>query len=73
MAFQFINVIRRMLGEGALNTALVPAWMRLRDGSGLAAASAFAGNVLATVSATLIATTPNLPPKPDVPAIHPYF
>lgn len=55
MAFQFINVSRRMLGEGALNTALVPAWMRLRDGSGLAAASAFAGNVLATVSAMLIA------------------
>ncbi|MDR6303004.1 putative peptidoglycan lipid II flippase [Nitrobacter vulgaris] len=55
MAFQLINVIRRMLGEGALNAALVPAWMRLRDGSGLAAASAFAGNVLATVSAMLIA------------------
>lgn len=55
MAFQFINVIRRMLSEGALNVALVPAWMRLREVSGLAAASAFAGTVLATVSATLIA------------------
>ncbi|WP_041357499.1 murein biosynthesis integral membrane protein MurJ [Nitrobacter hamburgensis] len=55
MAFQLINVIRRMLSEGALNAALVPAWMRMRDGSGLAAASAFAGAVLGTVSATLIA------------------
>ncbi len=55
MAFLFINVIRRMLSEGALNGALVPAWMRLREDSGPVAASAFAGNVLATVSATLIA------------------
>jgi putative peptidoglycan lipid II flippase len=55
MAFQLINVVRRMLAEGALNAALVPAWMRLRDGNGLAAASAFAGTVLGTVSATLIA------------------
>jgi putative peptidoglycan lipid II flippase len=55
MAFQLINVIRRMLSEGALNAALVPVWMRLRDGSGLAAASAFAGAVLGTVSATLVA------------------
>lgn len=57
MAFQLINVIRRMLGEGALNAALVPAWMRLRDGSGPAAAAAFAGAVLGTVSAALIALT----------------
>jgi putative peptidoglycan lipid II flippase len=55
MAFQLINVIRRMLGEGALNAALVPAWMRVRDSEGLAAASAFAGAVLGTVSTTLIA------------------
>jgi putative peptidoglycan lipid II flippase len=55
MAFQLINVIRRMLGEGALNAALVPIWMRLRDGSGPAAAAVFAGAVLGTVSAALIA------------------
>ena len=52
MAFQLINVIRRMLGEGALNAALVPAWMRVRDSNGLLAASAFAGAVLGTVSAS---------------------
>ncbi|EAQ37187.1 virulence factor MVIN-like [Nitrobacter sp. Nb-311A] len=57
MAFQLISVVRRMLAEGALNAALVPAWMRLRETSGLAAALAFAGNVLATVSATLIVVT----------------
>jgi putative peptidoglycan lipid II flippase len=57
MAFQLINVIRRMLGEGALNAALVPAWMRLRDGSGPAAAAAFAGAVVGTVSAALIVLT----------------
>jgi putative peptidoglycan lipid II flippase len=57
MAFQLINVIRRMLGEGALNAALVPAWMRLRNSSGPAAAAAFAGAVLGTVSAALIALT----------------
>ncbi|GAB1717663.1 MAG: integral membrane protein MviN [Nitrobacter sp.] len=57
IAFQLINVIRRMLGEGALNAALVPAWMRLRDGNGPAVASAFAGAVLGTVSAALIALT----------------
>jgi len=54
MAFQFIHVVRRMLGEGALNAALIPAWMRVRDGSGTLAASAFAGAALGTVSAAVI-------------------
>src|SRR5215813_5856167 len=56
VAFQFVNVVRRLLSEGALNAALVPAWMRLRETSGAAAAS-FAGAVLGTVSAALIAAT----------------
>jgi putative peptidoglycan lipid II flippase len=54
MAFQLINVTRRMLTEGALNAALIPAWMRVRDGNGVLAASAFAGAVLGTVSTALI-------------------
>ncbi|MBS0529074.1 MAG: murein biosynthesis integral membrane protein MurJ [Proteobacteria bacterium] len=54
MAFQIVNVIRRMLGEGALNAALVPAWMRVRDSGGALAASAFAGAVIGTASAALI-------------------
>jgi putative peptidoglycan lipid II flippase len=56
-AFQLVNVIRRLLTEGALNAALVPAWLRLRDGEGAAAAAAFAGRVLATISAGLFVAT----------------
>jgi putative peptidoglycan lipid II flippase len=54
VAFQLVNVARRLLTEGALNAALVPAWLRVRDAQGSAAASAFAGRVLGTVSALLI-------------------
>jgi putative peptidoglycan lipid II flippase len=54
VAFQFINVVRRLLSEGALNAALVPAWMKLRDTSGALAAANFAGAVLGTISAALI-------------------
>src|SRR5204863_5642702 len=55
LAFQLVNVIRRLLTEGALNAALVPAWLRVREGEGAAMAAAFAGRVLGTVSAALIA------------------
>ena len=34
-AFQLVNVTRRLLTEGALNAALVPAWMQARDEGGL--------------------------------------
>lgn len=54
-AFQLVNVVRRLLSEGALNAALIPAWLRVRDSRGEAAASMFAGRVLGTVSAALIA------------------
>jgi putative peptidoglycan lipid II flippase len=54
VAFQLVNVIRRLLTEGALNAALVPAWLRVRETKGAAAAAAFAGTVLGTVSAALI-------------------
>jgi putative peptidoglycan lipid II flippase len=57
VAFQLVNVIRRLLTEGALNAALVPAWLRLRETQGAVAASAFAGRVLGTVSAALIVAT----------------
>ena len=46
-AFQLVNVIRRLLTEGALNAALVPVWLRLRETEGEAAAARFAGRVLA--------------------------
>src|SRR6185436_7122884 len=54
MAFQLVNVVRRLLTEGALNAALVPAWLRVRDADGAAAAAAFAGRALGTISAALI-------------------
>ena len=57
VAFQLVNVARRLLSEGALNAALVPAWLRVRDADGAVAAAAFAGRVLGTISAALIAAT----------------
>src|ERR1700729_101889 len=54
VAFQLVNVIRRLLTEGALNTALVPAWLRVREAEGADAAAAFAGRVLGTISAALV-------------------
>lgn len=52
-AFQIINVIRRFLGEGALNAALVPAYLRrIREGDETSAA-AWAGKILATLSLAL--------------------
>ena len=56
-AFQLVNVARRLLSEGALNAALVPAWLRLRESGGAEAAAAFAGRVLATISAALFVAT----------------
>jgi putative peptidoglycan lipid II flippase len=54
VAFQLVNVVRRLLTEGALNAALVPAWLGVRETEGAAAAAAFAGRVLGTVSAALL-------------------
>src|SRR5260370_29016788 len=54
IAFQLVNVVRRLLTEGALNAALVPAWVRVRETGGAVAAAAFAGSVLGTVGAALI-------------------
>src|SRR5712671_2381325 len=57
VAFQLVNVVRRLLTEGALNAALVPAWLRVRDADGAVAAAAFAGRVLGTITAALFAGT----------------
>jgi putative peptidoglycan lipid II flippase len=50
VAFQMVNVVRRLLTEGALNAALVPAWLRVNGEQGAVAAAAFAGRVLGTIS-----------------------
>src|SRR5246127_2753026 len=57
VAFQFVNVVRRLLTEGALNAALIPVWLRLRETNGTLAAAAFAGRVLGTVSVALLTAT----------------
>src|SRR5437773_2553115 len=57
VAFQMVNVVRRLLTEGALNAALVPAYLRIRETEGAAAAAAFAGKLLGTISVALIAAT----------------
>lgn len=55
VAFQFINVARRSLTEGALNASLIPFYLRKRSEAGPAAAAAFAGKAMGTVSLILIA------------------
>ena len=57
MALQLVNMVRRLLTEGALNAALVPAWLRVRDTQGSLAAASFAGRVLGSIGAALIVTT----------------
>src|ERR1700712_1356477 len=54
VAFQGVSVLRRSLTEGALNTALVPAYLRVRDNDGAGAATAFAGRVLGSVSLAMV-------------------
>jgi putative peptidoglycan lipid II flippase len=56
-AYQLVNLVRRLLTEGALNAALVPAWVRARESGGAMAAADFAGRVLGTVSAALVAVS----------------
>ena len=57
VAFQLVNVVRRLLTEGALNNALVPIWLAVKETKGPLAASAFAGRVLGTISTALIVAT----------------
>jgi putative peptidoglycan lipid II flippase len=55
VAFQFSNLIRRLLTEGALNAAFVPLYLRRRDEGGEAAAGAFAGRLIGSVTIVLLA------------------
>src|SRR6201988_4052698 len=54
VAFQFINVARRSLTEGALNASFIPGYLRMRESEGETAAAAYAGRVLGSVSVLLI-------------------
>src|SRR6478609_4643586 len=52
VAFQFVNVVRRLIGEGALNAALVPALLREDERAG--GGAAFASEVLSTLMLALV-------------------
>ena len=54
-AFGFPNLFRRLFAEGAFNSAFVPLFAKEVEKGGLAAARAFAEQVLAVLSAVLIA------------------
>jgi putative peptidoglycan lipid II flippase len=48
--FQIVSAARRLIGEGALNAALVPAWLKVRETQGNASAALFASRVLGTLT-----------------------
>src|SRR5436190_1438807 len=56
-AFQLINVVRRLISEGAFNAVMVPTYLRIRQTRGRDMATKFASRVLGTVAAALIGVT----------------
>ena len=54
-ALQIPNLFRRLLAEGALNSAYVPMSMRIRDENGAVAARQFSEEVLGAMMAALVA------------------
>ncbi len=52
-ALQIPNLFRRLLAEGALNSAFVPMWLRIRDEEGAAATQRFGEDVLGAMTAWL--------------------
>ncbi|HZO45843.1 MAG TPA: murein biosynthesis integral membrane protein MurJ [Xanthobacteraceae bacterium] len=56
IALQIPNLFRRLLAEGALNSAFVPLWLRRQQEDGARGARRFSEDVLGTLAATLAAT-----------------
>jgi putative peptidoglycan lipid II flippase len=54
VAFQFSNLVRRLLTEGALNSAFVPLYLRRRDEGGEKSAGAYAGKLIGTIMIILV-------------------
>jgi len=52
-ALQIPNLFRRLLAEGALNSAFVPMWLRIKDENGAAATRQFGEEVLSAMAAWL--------------------
>jgi putative peptidoglycan lipid II flippase len=55
IALQIPNLFRRLLAEGALNSAFVPLWLRRKQEDGERAARRFSEDVLGTLGAALAA------------------
>src|SRR6267142_6847878 len=49
-ALQIPNLFRRLLAEGALNSAFVPMWLRIKDENGTAATRRFGEDVLGAMA-----------------------
>jgi putative peptidoglycan lipid II flippase len=56
-ALQIPNLFRRLLADGALNSAFVPMWLRIRKDTGFGGAWQFGGRVAATMFLGLIVLT----------------
>ena len=54
-ALQIPNLFRRLLAEGALNSAFVPMWLRIRDEGGPVGARRFGEGVLGLLAVALVA------------------
>jgi putative peptidoglycan lipid II flippase len=52
-ALQISSLFRRLLAEGALNSAFVPMWLRIKQESGERGARTFGENVLGTMAVSL--------------------
>src|SRR5499427_1828465 len=52
-ALQIPNLFRRLLAEGALNSAFVPMWIRIREESGIEGTRRFGEQVLGTMLVAL--------------------
>src|SRR5690348_17209009 len=48
-ALQIPNLFRRLLAEGALNSAFVPMWLRIRENDGVEGTRRFSEQVLGTM------------------------
>src|ERR1700680_3041779 len=52
-ALQIPNLFRRLLAEGALNSAFVPMWLRIREARGVQGTRRFGERVMGSMTVTL--------------------
>src|SRR6266436_5025162 len=56
-ALQIVNFFRRLLAEGALNSAFVPIWLRIREAQGARGARRFLQEVVGAMALAVGALT----------------